>query len=515
MTPTHHTEIDWDVVVVGGGAAGLGAALQLVRARRRVLVVDAGDPRNAPAAHMHSYLGHDGLPPKELLAIGRTEVRSYGGEIRDGVVTAVTGGAAAGFAVTLNDGEVLTARRIVLAMGLVDELPDVPGVREQWGRGVIHCPYCHGWEVRDQRIVILGTGPLAGHQALLFRQLSEHVTVALAQPDLIGPQDLERLSARGVEILNVPAVEVVSEGAVLRGVRLTDGRFLDADAVVVGPRFNARTDMAGLDLAVTEAPLGTGRVLVTDGRGLTSVPGVYAVGNVVDVSQQVLGAAADGIRVGAVVNGELAMADADLAVAGPGDSAADWDARYAENQRRWSGNPNASLIAEVAGLTPGTALDVGCGEGADAVWLARQGWKVTGIDISAVALDRARAAADEVGVSADWQQRDLTTGGLDEQYDLVSFHYSALRRDADGRAVQALIDAVAPGGHLLVVGHSPHGHEHHRKGFDPAAYVQPPDVAAKLGAGWTVEKLETRPRVAPPGFTGPDVPDVVLLARRD
>ncbi len=476
MTHRHHTEPDRDVVIVGGGAAGLGAALQLVRARRRVLVVDAGEPRNAPAAHMHSYLGHDGLPPRELLAIGRTEVRSYGGQIRDGMVTGISGDAQAGFTLTLSDGEILTTRRIVLAMGLVDELPEIPGVAEQWGRGVIHCPYCHGWEVRDQRIVIIGTGPLTTHQALLFRQLSDRITVALAAPDLLDAADRRRLIARGVEIVDTPAVEVIDGGDALRGVRLADGRILDADSVVVAPKFNARTEVAGLDLAVAEAPMGNGRMLVTDGRGLTSVPGVYAAGNVVDVSQQVLGAAADGIRIGAVVNAELVMAEADLAAAEPGDSAADWDARYAESERRWTGNPNATLVAEVSGLTPGSALDVGCGEGADVVWLAQQGWKVTGIDISTVAIERTRTVAKEADVHVDLAQCDLTTEQAPGTYDLVSLHYPALRRETADHTIAALLDAVAPGGRLLFVGHCPHGHEHRRGRFSPDKYLQTGDI---------------------------------------
>ena len=133
-----------DVAVIGGGAAGLAAALQLSRSRRSVVVVDAGEPRNAPAAHMHGYLGHDGLPPGELLAIGRTEVYSYGGTILEGTATSLER-ADDGFRVGLADGTALHARRVMMATGLIDELPDIPGLAEQWGRGVLHCPYCHGW----------------------------------------------------------------------------------------------------------------------------------------------------------------------------------------------------------------------------------------------------------------------------------------------------------------------------------------------------------------------------------
>jgi SAM-dependent methyltransferase len=197
-----------------------------------------------------------------------------------------------------------------------------------------------------------------------------------------------------------------------------------------------------------------------------------------------------------------------------GDTAADWDARYAEQEQRWSGHPNASLLAAAADLTPGTALDVGCGEGADAIWLARQGWTVTGIDISTIALERCRAAADAAGVSIALQLCDLTTDQAPGRFDLVSLHYPALPAAHAAHTIAALLAAVAPGGRLLVVGHSPEAICQHRADFDPTHYLQPPQLARALGANWTVEVNETRPRVTPPGYTGPDVPDVVLLARR-
>jgi len=197
-----------------------------------------------------------------------------------------------------------------------------------------------------------------------------------------------------------------------------------------------------------------------------------------------------------------------------GDTAADWDARYAEHEQRWSGHPNATLLAAAVDLTPGTALDIGCGEGADAIWLARQGWTVTGIDISTIALERSRAAADRAGVSIALRLCDLTVNQAPGKFDLVSLHYPALPAATAEHTIAALLAAVAPGGRLLVVGHSPDALCQHRADFDPTHYLQPPQLARSLGAEWTVEVLETRQRVAPPGYTGPDVPDVVLLARR-
>src|SRR5215212_3406876 len=156
-------ERTYDVVVVGGGTAGLSAALTLARCRRSVLVADAGDPRNTAAAHAHNYLTRDGVPPAELYTAGRAELLRYGGEVETGQVTAL-GRDGDGFRVELGAG-VVTGRRLLLATGLRDDLPDVPGLAARWGLDVLHCPFCHGWEVRDQRIGVLCTGVAAGHQA--------------------------------------------------------------------------------------------------------------------------------------------------------------------------------------------------------------------------------------------------------------------------------------------------------------------------------------------------------------
>jgi thioredoxin reductase len=159
----------YDVVVVGGGAAGLSAALVLGRARRRVAVVDAGEPRNAPAAHMQGFLSRDGMSPADLLAAGRIEVTGYGVELVEDRVVAIDSRLDAPFVVGVAGGRALQARRILAATGVHDELPEIPGVRERWGRDLLHCPYCHGWEVRDQAIGVLGTGPGSFEHARLVR----------------------------------------------------------------------------------------------------------------------------------------------------------------------------------------------------------------------------------------------------------------------------------------------------------------------------------------------------------
>jgi thioredoxin reductase len=185
----------YDVAIGGGGAAGLSAALVLARARRRVVVLDAGSPRNALAAHMHNYLSRDGMPPAELLAVGRAEVLGYGGEIVSATVARVEA-TPTGFSVTLDDGSTLAARRLLIATGLTDELPDLPGLRERWGRDVLHCPYCHGYEVRDQALGVLGTGPRSVHQALLVRQVSSDVVFFRHTLADFVAEDRQRLAAR-------------------------------------------------------------------------------------------------------------------------------------------------------------------------------------------------------------------------------------------------------------------------------------------------------------------------------
>ena len=169
-------ELQPDVLIIGGGAAGLAAALLLARARRSVLLIDGGEPRNAPATHMHGYLGHEGIPPGDFLAIGRDEVRRYGAELVNGTVTDVVRQADGRFRATTGDSTTVIARRVLLTTGLRDVLPDIPGLADQWGRGVMHCPYCHGWEARDQALVVIGTGTGGPAQAGLFRQWSDDVT---------------------------------------------------------------------------------------------------------------------------------------------------------------------------------------------------------------------------------------------------------------------------------------------------------------------------------------------------
>jgi thioredoxin reductase len=298
--------MDADVVVIGGGAAGLSAALMLVRSKRTVVVVDAGQPRNAPAHAMHGFLSRDGMNPLDLLVEGRREVESYGGTIRRGeaaTARAVDGG----FEVDLADGGTLTARRLVVTTGLVDELPDIPGLAERWGRTVVHCPYCHGWEVRDQQLVVIGTNHLATHQALLFRQLSDDVRVVLHgdAPDPT-PDEAEQLDNVGVAVTRGRITRVDDAGA-----HLDDGTLVPAEAFVVSTHLVARSSiLADLGVTVAEHPSGMGEHVPADPTGGTNVPGVWVAGNVTDIAAQVMASAAQGAMAGARVNADLVAEDA-------------------------------------------------------------------------------------------------------------------------------------------------------------------------------------------------------------
>jgi thioredoxin reductase len=306
----------YDVVVVGGGAAGLSGALMLARSRRSVLVIDAGEPRNAPASGVHGFLSREGVKPADLTEIGRSEVRSYGGHIVTGQVTAATRAPAGRFRVTTSDGEVTEARRLLVTTGLVDELPDVPGLRERWGRDVLHCPYCHGWEVRDRAIGILATGPFAVMKALLFRQWSPQVILLLHTQPPPDAADAERLAARGIAVVEgvVEALEVDDDR--LTGVRLQGGRMVPLDAVAVAPYFRANSAvLAGLGLTPTVHPMGVGEMITADTTGRTDVPGVWVAGNVTDLMAQVLASAASGAAAAAAINADLIEEDVEDALA--------------------------------------------------------------------------------------------------------------------------------------------------------------------------------------------------------
>jgi thioredoxin reductase len=309
-------ERHWDVIVVGGGSAGLAGALALARSRRSVLVIDSGAPRNAPAAGVHGLLGHDGIPPTELLERGRDEVRGYGGHVVAGEVTRAARGDG-GFLLELADGRSVRARRLLVATGLVDELPDVLGLRERWGRDVVHCPYCHGWEVRDRAIGVLATGPMSVHQALMFSQLSEDVLYFRHKAPEPTEEEAAQLAARGIRVVDGVVTEVEVDDDRLSGLRLADGTLVERGAVAVGSMMIARTGaLTDLGLKAVPHPSGIGEHIPVDPTGRTDVPGVWAAGNVTDLTAQVGASAAAGAAAGAQINFDLIHEEIEAAAAG-------------------------------------------------------------------------------------------------------------------------------------------------------------------------------------------------------
>lgn len=522
MTSHHH--VDADVIVLGGGSAGLSAALMLGRARRRVLVLDNGTPRNAPASHMHGVLGRDHTSPLDYLKNGRADLERYDVTVVDATVTAL-GGHVGHFTATTagspedgrnaHDGRTFSARRIVVTTGLTDLLPPVDGLAERWGRDVVQCPYCDGWEIQDRRIGVLSTGPFSIHHASMWRQWSENLTF-FTDGGPLADEDREKFTARGIEIVEKKVTAVLTGEDRLRAVGLADGTEVAVDALAVGLRFTARSELLG-SLGLTTVPhaTGLGDVVEVDSFGATTVAGVWAAGNVTDPSATVIASTAQGALAGAHVNANLIAEEFDRAVqAGRPRPTLDghfWDELYRESDKRWSGNPNPTLVQYAEHLSPGRAVDVGSGEGADAVWLAERGWTVTGVDISEVAVERARGLHDGV----TWLAQDLLTDPLPpHSTDLLTLHYFGILRDGPADGLARLVDTVAPGGTLLMVGHTP-SPGHRWAGFDPTDFHSPSTVAQSLDpAEWTIVVDETRPRSAPQAPGTPHIDDDILVAVR-
>ncbi|MGC9497246.1 NAD(P)/FAD-dependent oxidoreductase [Streptomyces sp. WG7] len=310
-----------DVVVIGGGAAGLNGALMLARSRRSVVVIDSGTPRNAPAAAMHGFIVLDGTPPPEILRRGRDQVRQYGGRIVFGEVATAEPSAPSAdgdlrFTLTLADGRTLTARRVLVATGLRDVLPEVPGLREHWGQSVVHCPYCHGWEVRDEPIGIVATGPLSVHHAWLFRQLTDDL-IYFTRGTELDADIRARFAARNIRIIETDVREVVNDDdGALAGVRLTDDTFVERRILAVATQMQARTEgLEGLKLPMEDLPDNMGRRFASAMAGTTEIPGVWVAGNATDLAAQVGASAAAGALAGSHINAMLATADTDAAFA--------------------------------------------------------------------------------------------------------------------------------------------------------------------------------------------------------
>lgn len=305
----------FDVVIAGAGPAGLSAALVLGRARRRVLLADGGRPRNACSPSVHGYLTQDGARPADFLARAAAEVAAYRVE-RAGPVDAIRPEDGA-LTVTLADGRTVAARRVVLATGVTDALPELPGLPARWGRDVLHCPYCHGYEVRDRPLGVLAGDPEgAVHQGLLLRQWSADIRIFLnhLSPDSLDPHAAALLEARGVRMVPGPVRGLEVRDDVLRGVTVEGIGTVPCEALFVPLRLTVN-DLPSADLRLERSRTDMGECIATDDEGRTSVPRVWAAGNVADLSAQVIGAAESGARAAIAINGELVHEDAEAALA--------------------------------------------------------------------------------------------------------------------------------------------------------------------------------------------------------
>lgn len=292
-----------DAIIIGGSFAGLAAALYAARARLNVMVIDAGAPRNRFAAHSHGFLTHDGDEPRAILAAARAQVEQYPTVrfVQGRAATAVPEGE--GFAVTLQDGLEVSGRRLVLAFGLRDELPAIPGLAKRWGRSVIHCPYCHGYEFSDRRLGVLATSPMSVHQAQLIPEWGPTTFFLNGQPEPDAAQ-LDDLSRRGVTIERRPVAELLGDGTSLSALRLDDGTHVAIDALYVGPHSHLNSDIAS-QLGCEHDDIFWGRMIRTDMMKQTTVPGVFAAGDITRGGHSVTFAAADGVMAGTSLHRSL------------------------------------------------------------------------------------------------------------------------------------------------------------------------------------------------------------------
>ncbi len=296
--------MQYDVIIVGGSYAGLSAGLALGRSRKRALIIDAGQRRNRFAHAAHGFLGQDGRAPGAIARAARAEVAAYPTiDFLDGTAVAATM-EGDGFAVTLEDGTTRTATRLILAIGVADELPDLPGLRERWGRGVYHCPYCHGYEVAGQKLGVLALGPMATHQANMIPDWGP-TTFFTNGVATLSADERVALAARGVAIEETPVDAILTTEGGVAGVRLADGRTHVLDALFTGVPFRLASPLAeqlGCDLDETIL----GPFIRVDPMGQTTVPGVYATGDVTSrMGHNVAGAVGNGYTVGAMVHFSL------------------------------------------------------------------------------------------------------------------------------------------------------------------------------------------------------------------
>jgi len=294
----------YDVIVIGGSFAGLSAAMQLARARRRILLVDAGRPRNRFAAASHGFLGQDGVAPADVMRQGLNQLARY-----PTVDFAQAEALAAlveedDFAVTLSDGARTSARKLILATGVADELP-LESMVPRWGVTVLHCPYCHGYEVRDRRMAVIANAPAAVHQAMLLPDWgpTTYFTQGMFEP---SAEETALLAGRGVEIERTPVVELLGEGTAIRALRLADGREVSAEVVFTAPKTRVASPLAEqLGCAFVDGM--TGPYIEVDAMQQTSVPGVFAAGDAASQMYNATLASAAGVMAGTAAHRSLVL----------------------------------------------------------------------------------------------------------------------------------------------------------------------------------------------------------------
>lgn len=289
--------MSYDVIIIGGSFAGMSAAMQLARARRPILVVDSGMPRNRFAAASHGFLGQDGVAPAAIMREALRQLSAYPTvDFVHGRVAAARGEIDR-FEVEMEDGAVHAARRLVLATGVADTLPDIPGLAERWGVSVMHCPYCHGYEVRDRRIGVLANHPMAAHQALMLPDWgpTTFFTQGLVEIDA----DLAaKLAGRGAQVETTPIVAVLGEGQEIAAVRLADDRVAALEAIFTAPQTAPASPLAQqLGCAFEDGMTGP-HVKLEPGQQRTTVPGVYSAGDVASPMHNATLASAAGVMAG-------------------------------------------------------------------------------------------------------------------------------------------------------------------------------------------------------------------------
>lgn len=493
-----------DVLIIGGGAAGLSAAMPLGRLRRSVLICDEGLPRNRFATHIHNLPGHDGTPPEQWYAQVHQELTAYPTvqHLHARVETLNQG--QGGFEAQLSTGERVHTQQVILAYGIRDTLPEIPGVQELWGKSVVHCPFCHGFEFQDQKLALFGNSPMALHLLPMLQGLSEQVMWLSHGPSALSSEQKKLLQVNHVHLNEHPVKALLHDENTLTAVQFENDTELPCDAVFLAPQLPFEPNSTlGQELGCEQNDLGQ---YVVDSMGQTTVKGVYAVGDLSGMhamSQAIY----SGGTAGAAIAKELLTQRFESAPERPGDF---WTSLYERRPRKALGNPGKALQSLLQDLPPGKALELGSSRGDDAIWLAQQGWHVTGVDIALNAIETAKAFAKEAGVSArtDFRSMDLTRETPTGKFDLVMalFFQSPIDFPRDA-ILNKVAGQVASGGYFLTVTHGSVPPWNGMSDFHEFPTPQEEYAALKLDPNlWEIVCLEARERQV----TGPQKQETLV-----